>query len=101
VSSKKTIPVLVTTSHRGVFFGRVTEAQIKQQNKTKTLDLIGARNCIYWPSSNQGFLGLASMGPVSGTKIGPAADITVHDVTCIARCTAEATKAWEAAKWNS
>lgn len=87
--------VLVTTEHRGVFFGYATKTD------GKTIELTRARNCIYWPSSNQGFLGLAKMGPMDGARIGPAADaITLHGVTCVARCTPEATLAWEAAKWS-
>ena len=87
--------VLVTTAHRGVFFGYASKTD------GKSIDLRAAKNCLYWPSSNQGFLGLAKMGPLSGARVGPAADITLHDVTCVAACTPEATAAWEAAKWNS
>ena len=95
---KKTeIAVLVTTAHRGVFFGFAKPADTDK----KTIRLRGARNCISWPTANQGFLGLANMGPHRDARIGPAADITLHDVTCVAACTPEAEKAWEAAKWNS
>lgn len=97
VPAKKTKEraVLVTTAHRGVFFG------FARKTDGKSIDLRGARNCLYWPAENQGFLGLASNGPVRGARVGPAADITLHDVTCVAACTPEATAAWEAAKWNS
>ena len=86
--------VLVTTAHRGVFFGYavVTEGT--------TIKLRAARNCIYWPVENKGFLGLASMGPVNGSRIGPAANIELRDITCVAECTKEAVKAWEAAPWS-
>lgn len=94
-TNSKDRPVLVTTAHRGVFFGYASKTD------GKSIDLRGARNCLSWPSSNQGFLGLASMGPQPGARVGPAADITVHDVTCVAACTPNATAAWEAAKWNS
>lgn len=86
--------VLVTTSHRGVFFGYALDVS------GNTIKLRAARNCIYWPSDNKGFLGLASMGPKSGAKIGPAANIEIRDITCVAECTPEAVAAWEAAPWS-
>jgi hypothetical protein len=91
--SKQERAVLVTTAHRGVFFGYAKETG------GATIKLRAARNCVYWPVGNKGFLGLASMGPVNGAKIGPSADIELRDITCVAECTEEATKAWEAAPW--
>lgn len=86
--------VLVTTAHRGVFFGYATDTS------GSTIKLRRARNCIYWPVENKGFLGLASDGPKRGAKVGPAADIEVRDITCVAEVTDEATKAWECAPWK-
>lgn len=87
--------VLVTTAHRGVFFGYATETA------GTTIKLRRARNCIYWPAENKGFLGLASNGPAKSARVGPAADIELRDVTCVAEVSAEAVKAWEAAPWKS
>lgn len=86
--------VLVTTSHRGVFFGYASETG------GSTIKLRSARNCIYWPAENKGFLGLASNGPLQGSKIGPAADIELRDITCVAECTPAAVEAWEKAPWS-
>lgn len=86
--------VLVTTSHRGVFFGYATETD------GEVIKLRAARNCLYWPTENKGFLGLASMGPVKGARVGPAADIELRDITCVAECTPAAASAWEAAPWK-
>jgi hypothetical protein len=86
--------VLVTTTHRGVFFGYADETD------GTTIKMRGARNCIYWSSDVKGFLGLAATGPTKNCKIGPAADIDVRDITCVAECTDEAVKAWEAAPWT-
>lgn len=86
--------VLVTTAHRGVFFGYATETD------GPTIKLRAARCCIYWPAENKGFLGLASDGPKSGARVGPAADIELRDITCVAAVTAEAAKAWEKAPWK-
>jgi len=85
--------VLVTTTHRGVFFGYA------KKTDGNVIALRAARNCVYWPAGNKGFLGLASMGPQSGARVGPAADIEVRDITCVAECTPEAVKAWESAPW--
>ena len=90
----KEIAVVVTTEYRGVFFGYTTDYS------GDTIELKRARNCIYWPSSQKGFLGLASEGPKAGSKIGPAADIELRKITCVAKCTEEATAAWEKAPWN-
>jgi hypothetical protein len=88
-------PVLVTTAHRGVFFGyaEVTDGSI--------IRLRSARNCLYWPREQKGFLGLAATGPVKGTRIGPAADIELRDITSVATCTPEAVIAWEKAPWSA
>lgn len=94
VKKNKEIAVLVTTAHRGVFFGYTfnTEGEV--------ITLRAARNCIYWPSENRGFLGLAANGPLKGARVGPAADIELRQITCVAECTPEAVKAWEAAPWS-
>jgi hypothetical protein len=86
--------VLVTTVHRGVFFGYATDTA------GTTIKLRAARNCIYWPSSNKGFLGLASDGPHSGARVGPAANIELRDITCVVECSDKAVKAWESAPWT-
>lgn len=85
--------VLVTTAHRGVFAGYAKETS------GKTIKLREGRCCIYWPTEQKGFLGLANTGPLSGAKIGPAADIELRDITAVAECTPAAETAWRAAPW--
>jgi hypothetical protein len=92
--TSKQIPVLVTTAHKGVFFGYATDTN------NKTINLTGARNCLYWPSAVGGFVGLAATGPNKDTKVGPACDMTLHDVTAVLKCSPEAEKAWLAANWR-
>lgn len=92
--NKKERAVLVTTSHRGVFFGYALDTS------GAVIALRAARNCIYWPAGNKGFLGLASDGPMSGSRVGPAADIEIRDITCVAECSDKAVKAWESAPWK-
>ena len=86
--------VVVTTSHRGIFFGYATKTD------GRIIKLRRARNCIYWPAENKGFMGLASSGPVSGARVGPAADIELRDITSVLSCSEEAIKAWESAPWS-
>lgn len=94
-STSKEQYVLVTTAHRGVFGGYATETN------SKTINLRSARNCLYWPSSVGGFVGLATSGPNSQTKIGPAVEsMTLHDVTAVLKCSPEAEKAWVNANWK-
>lgn len=94
MTTKKERPVLVTTAHRGVFFGYASETD------GTTIKLRAGRNCIYWPASNKGFAGLAAMGPQSGARVGPAVDIELRDITSVAECTPEAVLAWELAPWK-
>lgn len=86
--------VLVTTAHRGVFFGYAIDTD------GATIKLRAARNCVYWPSSNKGFMGLAAEGPHKGAKVGPAASIELRDITAVVECSVEAVAAWEAAPWT-
>ena len=86
--------VLVTTVHKGVFFGYATETG------GTVIKLRAARNCVYWPAENKGFLGLAASGPVSGARVGPSVDIELRDITCVAECTPVAVKNWEKAPWR-
>lgn len=87
----KQVPVVVTTKHRGVFFGTVDEAKLKN----KSLTLARCRNAIYWVSKVNGFLGLASDGPNKDCRIGAEApEVLLHDVTSVSLCTETAAAAW-------
>lgn len=87
-------PVLVTTAHRGVFFGYATKTD------GETIQLKRARLCVYWTSDLRGFMGLASNGPSSGCRIGPAADIELRNITAVVAVSPEAVKKWESAPWK-
>ena len=90
-----TRPVLVTTAHRGVFFGYA------ENTDGDTIKLTRGRNCIYWPPNNRGFLGLASVGPQKGARVGSAADIELRNITSVSECTEAAVAAWESEPWRS
>lgn len=89
--------VLVTTLHRGVFFGYINGAYSPGD---AIIHLRAARNVVYWPTGNRGFLGLASMGPKDGSRVGPPADIELRDITCVAQCTENAIAAFEKSPWS-
>ena len=62
------------------------------------ITLKNARNCIYWPSGNGGFGGLASEGPANGARIGArVSQIELRKITAVAEVTADAVAKWEAA----
>ena len=86
--------VLVTTAHRGVFFGYA------KNTVGATIKLRGARMCVYWSADLRGFMGLASQGPNASCKIGPAADIELRDITSVTEVSPEAVEKWEKAPWN-
>jgi len=93
------IGVLVTTERRGIFFGYATAADIARVPDTKTLAVKSCRNAWQWKTA-QGFLGLASIGPQEGSKIGARApESTLTQITSVSRCTPEAIEAWESAQW--
>lgn len=88
--------LVITTSHKGVFFGYGVDAP-----GAKEIKLTDVRMCIYWPTSNKGVLGLAVSGPQSGSKVTQAVPaMTVKDVTAVMSCTDDAIKAWEKGPWN-
>lgn len=90
---KKERPVLVTTEYKGVFFGYA------ENTDGDNIKLKRARNCIYWPTKNKGFMGLASDGPHKDAKIGPPADIELRKITSVVEVTPQAEKIWNEFKW--
>lgn len=91
-------PVLVTTQHRGVFFGYLDGEASKEKVR-----IARARNVVYWDVATRGFLGLASNGPTKDCRVGPAAseESTLFDVTGVFTCTPEAVKAFEEGPWKA
>lgn len=85
-------PVLVTTEYRGVFFGYA------EDTSGDTITLKRARNCIYWPAEQGGFMGLASEGPAKGSRIGaPVEQIELRKITAVTEVTAAAADKWTSA----
>ena len=86
--------VVVTTQHRGVFFGYAEDID------GAIIKLRAARNCVYWSSDVKGFMGLAATGPSKSCRVGPAADISLRDITSVIECSPAAVEAWEIAPWT-
>ncbi len=93
--SSKSRPVLVTTLHRGVFFGYATKTD------GATIKLTGARLAIYWSTDVKGFMGLAANGPTASCRIGPPADIERRNVTAVLEVSEAAAKKWNEGPWQS
>lgn len=93
-STKKDRPVIVTTKHRGVFFGYADDTD------GDPIWLRRARLCVYWSADCKGFMGLAANGPTAGCRIGPAVDIELREITAVLEVTPEAVKRWEQAPWG-
>ena len=92
---KESIPLVVTTAHKGVFFG------YGQPTKNKAIRLTDVQMCVYWSADVKGVVGLAANGPTLGCKIGPAAPaMTVQDVTAVMEVSKSAEVAWKAQPWS-
>ena len=84
-------PVIVCTSHRGVFFGYAIDTSGDR------VHLERARMAIYW-GTERGVMQLAETGPTEKSKISARADIEVRGVTAVIEVSEFACRQWEAAK---
>ncbi len=90
------VPVVVTTEHRGVFFGFLAG-----DRDGKTAELTEAQMCVYWSADVKGVLGLASHGPSSSCKVTrPDTRMTLQDVTAVMDVSDEAVKLWQDRPWS-
>lgn len=83
-------PVIVTTSHRGVFFGYATDTA------GDPIQLTRARMAIYWGTS-RGLLELAETGPTEKSRISARADLELRGITAVIEVSPDAAAKWEAA----
>lgn len=85
-------PVIITTEHRGVFFGYTDNAK-----EDTVVTLKNARCAIRWATTG-GFMELADIGPNENSKIGSRAEeITLQKVTSMTKVSDRAVEAWERA----
>lgn len=88
--------VLITTKHRGVFFGYVQD----EKKFPAQITLVKMRNCIQWRGL-KGFLDLTTTGPTAACRIGPAAALgTLANCTGMWAVEPKAVEAWENAPWK-
>lgn len=93
---KKTtlIPLVITTAHKGVFFGYGVPTT------DTTIRIERARMCVSWSADIKGVVGLAATGPSSGCRIGPEAPaITLQAVTAVMEASPAAVAQWNSQPW--
>ena len=91
--------VVVTTVHRGVFFG-LHDANFGNLSASE-VRLRDAQMCVYWSDSTHGVLGLASTGPNDQCRITNAVDaIILHGVTSVMYASDEAISRWKSTPWS-
>lgn len=95
MKSKNLIPLVVTTEHKGVFFG------YGKPTANKTIRIEQAQMCVYWSTDVHGIVGLAANGPTKDCRIGPPAPaITLQGVTSVMEVSEEAAAKWKAQPWK-
>lgn len=90
VTSGRLRPVIVCTSHRGVFFGYALDTS------SDVIQLQDAKMAIYF-GTTRGVMQLAHTGPTPTSKISAPADISVRSITAVMEVTPAAEAAWRAA----
>lgn len=90
------IGLVVTTAHKGVFFG------YGQPTDKATIRITKARMCVYWSADVKGVLGLADYGPSKTCRVGPPIPaLMLRDVTAVMEASVEAVAKWESGPWGS
>ena len=89
-TTKKAQGVLVTTLHRGVFFG------YSHDTTKDSITLTDARMCLYWSADMSGFMGLAAYGPSKECRISAqVSSIEIRNITSVTVVDAKACKRWK------
>ena len=90
------IPVLITTSHRYVYFGWADLDDVAEiaDGKRTSIRLEDARMAIFWGTKG-GEAELARVGPNSSSRIGdPVKSVTVIGIAACHECTNAAVTKW-------
>lgn len=88
--SSNSRPVIVTTEHRGVFYG------LADNTTGDVIHLKGARMAIRF-GTTKGLMELAETGPTPSSKISARADLELRKVTAVFEVTPAAAEKWEGA----
>lgn len=91
MESSNARPVIVCTTHKGVFFGYANDTS------GDVIHLRDARMAIYW-GTTKGVMQLAETGPTGSSKISAKADIEIRGITAIFEVASTAHEAWKAVK---
>ena len=92
--SKKSVPMVITTAHKGVFFG------YGDPSDKATIRIEKARMCVYWSQDARSVLGMAANGPTKGCRIGPSVlAITLTEVTSVIEVSEDAAQKFEEGPW--
>lgn len=87
-------PVLITTAHRGVFAGLISDTQ---DLTVQSMPLKSAKMAIYW-GTTKGVMQLCETGPTANSKISAKADIPMlHAITGVFDISPAAWAVWEKA----
>lgn len=87
--------IIITTKHRGVFFGRVAENEPIDGEHIKNVH--GCRMAIQF-GTDRGVMQLAETGPTDRSKISARADMPIiRDVTAVMSVTDAAAELWDKA----
>lgn len=93
---KNKIPVLITTLHRGVFFGYIEESDADKDQ----IKLYEKQMCTHYSSDMHGVFGLAKYGPSETCKVGPPVPwAIIKNITSVVACTEESAKRWKNEPW--
>ena len=91
------IPVLITTKHRGVFFGFIDPKDVDKD----PLKVHEKQMCTKWSTEMRGVFGLAKYGPDKNCRIGqPVEWATLKNITAVVSCSEEAVKNWKKCPWG-
>lgn len=82
--------VLVTTEHRGVFYGELED----YNSDSRVATLVNAKMAIYW-GTTKGVLELAATGPTPKSRISlPAPRLVLEKCTMVSDVSPEAVEQW-------
>lgn len=92
-------PCVVTTEHRGVFFGYLENPE--ETDLSQPVKIYGKQMCTYWSQKMRGVFGLAKFGPDKECRIGaPVEWALIKNVTAIVGCSKEAEENWLKQPWQ-
>lgn len=93
----KKIPVLITTTGRGVFFGYIDEKDIdKDPIAVKDMQMV-----VYWSADVKGVFGLCVNGPSNACRVSkPVNNRQLKNIESITDVSKAAEKQWKSCPWQ-